>query len=41
MDITGSAKKVIEPQESLREEGRIRCQEQLGVMLNYYYREAA
>jgi hypothetical protein len=32
--------KLIEPPESLPKVGRIRCQKQLGGMLNYYYREA-
>jgi putative transposase len=37
----GIKNKLIEPPESLPKEGRIRCQKQLGGMLNYYYREAA
>jgi len=31
----------LEPPERLPTVGRIRCQQQLGGMLNYYYREAA
>jgi hypothetical protein len=37
----GIDNKLIEPPESLPKVGRIRCQKQLGGMLNYYYREAA
>ena len=37
----GIGNKLIEPPESLPKMGRIRCQNQLGGMLNYYYREAA
>ena len=37
----GIRNKLIEPPESLPEMGRIRCQKQLGGILNYYYREAA
>ena len=37
----GIENKPIEPPESLPKEGRIRCQKELGGMLNYYYREAA
>lgn len=37
----GIENKLIEPQVSLSKVGRIRCQKELGGMLNYYYREAA
>ena len=37
----GIENKLIEPQVSLPKVGRIRCQKELGGMLNYYYREAA
>ncbi len=37
----GIENKLIEPPEFLPKVGRIRCQKQLGGMLNYYYREAA
>jgi transposase InsO family protein len=37
----GIENKLIEPPEFLPKTGRIRCQKQLGGMLNYYYREAA
>ena len=37
----GIQNKLIEPLESLPTVGRIRCQQELGGMLNYYYREAA
>jgi hypothetical protein len=33
--------KLIVPPVSLLEVGRVRCQKELGVMLNYYYRDAA
>jgi len=37
----GIENQLIEPPEFLPTVGRIRCQKQLGGMLNYYYREAA
>jgi putative transposase len=37
----GMENRLIEPLEFLPKVGRIRCQKQLGGMLNYYYREAA
>ena len=37
----GIENQLIEPPEFLPKSGRIRCQKQLGGMLNYYYREAA
>jgi transposase InsO family protein len=37
----GIENKLIEPPASLHKAGRIRCQKELGGMLNYYYREAA
>jgi putative transposase len=37
----GIQNKLIEPPISFPEAGRIRCQKELGGMLNYYYREAA
>ena len=37
----GIENKLIVPPESFPEVGRIRCQKQIGGMLNYYYREAA
>jgi len=37
----GIENQLIEPPEFLPKLGRIRCQKQLGGMLNYYYREAA
>jgi len=37
----GIENKLIEPQVFLPKVGRIRCQKELGGMLNYYYREAA
>ncbi len=37
----GIENKLIEPPKSLPKSGRIRCQKELGGMLNYYYREAA
>lgn len=37
----GIENKLIQPPELLPKEGRIRCQKELGGMLNYYYREAA
>jgi transposase InsO family protein len=37
----GIENKLIEPPEFLPKVGHIRCQKQLGGMLNYYYREAA
>jgi len=37
----GIENKLIEPPEFLPKVGRIRCQKQLGGMLNYYYRQAA
>jgi hypothetical protein len=37
----GIENKLIQPPEFHPKVGRIRCQKQLGGMLNYYYREAA
>jgi transposase InsO family protein len=37
----GIENKLIEPPPSFPEAGRIRCRNELGGMLNYYYREAA
>jgi putative transposase len=37
----GIDNKLIQPPTSLPEAGRIRCQKELGGMLNYYYRQAA
>ena len=37
----GIENKLIEPPKSLPKTGHIRCQQELGGMLNYYYREAA
>ena len=37
----GIENKLIDPPENLPAVGRIRCQRELGGMLNYYYREAA
>jgi hypothetical protein len=40
-DHQGIENKLIEPPQFLPKVGHIRCQKQLGGMLNYYYREAA
>jgi len=37
----GIENKLIEPPDSLPNQGRIRCRKEIGGILNYYYREAA